>query len=1092
MANRIKGITVEIGGDTTKLSKALEGVNKDIKGTQTQLKDVQKLLKLDPSNTELLSQKHKLLADAVTATKEKLEVLKTAAEQANTALANGEIPQQQYDALQREIIETENELKRLTTEANNSHTALEKMGVLGETLQSAGDKISGVGQKLLPVTAGVTALGTIAVKTGADFDSAMSKVAAVSGATGSEMDALREKAHEMGSKTKFSASEAADAMNYMAMAGWKTNDMLSGIEGIMNLAAASGEDLASTSDIVTDALTAFGLSASDSGHFADILAAASSNANTNVSMMGETFKYAAPVLGSLGYSAEDSAIAIGLMANAGIKSSQAGTALRSAITNLAKPTDTVASAMEQYGISLTDSSGKMYSLRELMEQLRQKLGGLSEAEQAQAAASLFGKEAMSGMLAIINGSPADFEKLSNAIDTCSDTVDGYNGTTEKMAAVMQDNLAGQVTILKSQLEELAISFSDILMPTIRSIVSRIQELVDKLNQLDPQTKETIAKIALVAAALGPMLVVLGKTISSVGTVFSAVSKLPALFSAVQSGIGAITGALGVSLGPLLAIIAAVATLVAAFVHLWKTNDEFKSNIIAIWEQIKSTFTGLTQGITDRLNALGFDFESFTDVLKAAWDGLCNLLAPIFEGVFQNISNIFSGFADILLNSLDVLIGLFTGDWEQCWDGIKGIFTSIWNFVVNSFRNIMNTLKGIANVVLGWFGTSWNEVWTSIKTFFVDTWNSIASFFTGIVIGIRDFFVNIWTGIYTFFSNIFNAIYTVVSTVFQTIYNTIMTVWNSIYETIAPLLDAFKYLFETIFQAIHIIISNVMDWISEKISAIWNAIVSFLTPILEGIKNTFTTIWNAIKSVIDTVLGAIQSVITSVWNAIYGFLSPILNSIKSVVSSVWDSISSKISSIMSTIKSTISSIWDNIKSAVSTKVSGVKTAIQDGFQAAVDWIKGLASDAWNWGADIISGIIDGIKSMINNLADTVTGVADTIRDFLHFSVPDKGPLTDYESWMPDFMKGLADGIDKSKKYVEKAVGGVAKAMQLTMDSDLNYSLHGISGAMLPDSSGGTVNNYYNTDNRKTVNQTNQSPKALSRLEIYRLTRNALHL
>lgn len=1092
MANRIKGITVEIGGDTTKLSKALEGVNKNIKGTQTQLKDVQKLLKLDPSNTELFSQKHKLLADAVTATKEKLEVLKTAAEQANTALANGEISQQQYDALQREIIETENELKRLTTEANNSHTALEKMGVLGETLQSAGDKISGVGQKLLPVTAGVTALGTIAVKTGADFDSAMSKVAAVSGATGSEMDALREKAREMGSKTKFSASEAAEAMNYMAMAGWKTNDMLSGIEGIMNLAAASGEDLASTSDIVTDALTAFGLSASDSGHFADILAAASSNANTNVSMMGETFKYAAPVLGSLGYSAEDSAIAIGLMANAGIKSSQAGTALRSAITNLAKPTDAVASAMEQYGISLTDSSGKMYSLRELMEQLRQKLGGLSEAEQAQAAASLFGKEAMSGMLAIINGSPADFEKLSNAIDTCSDTVDGYNGTTEKMAAVMQDNLAGQVTILKSQLEELAISFSDILMPTIRSIVSRIQELVDKLNQLDPQTKETIAKIALVAAALGPMLVVLGKTISSVGTVFSAVSKLPALFSAVQGGIGAITGALGVSLGPLLAIIAAVAALVAAFVHLWKTNDEFKSNIIAIWEQIKSTFTGLTQGITDRLNALGFDFESFTDVLKAAWDELCNLLAPIFEGVFQNISNIFSEFTGVLLGLLDVLIGLFTGDWEQCWYGIKGIFTSIWNFIVNTFRNIMNTLKGIADVVLGWFGTSWNEVWTSIKTFFVDTWNSISTFFTGIITGIRDFFVNIWTEIYTFFSNIFNAIYTVVSTVFQTIYNTIMTVWNSIYETIAPLLDAFKYLFETIFQAIHIIISNVMDWISEKISAIWNAIVSFLTPILEGIKNTFTTIWNAIKSVIDTVLGAIQSVTTSVWNAIYGFLSPILNSIKSVVSSVWDSISSKISSIMSTIKSTISSIWDSIKSAVSTKVSGVKTAIQDGFQAAVDWIKGLASDAWNWGADIISGIIDGIKSMINNLADTVTGVADTIRDFLHFSVPDKGPLTDYESWMPDFMKGLADGIDKSKKYVEKAVGSVAEAMQLTMDSDLNYSLHGISGAMLPDSSGGTVNNYYNTDNRKTVNQTNQSPKALSRLEIYRLTRNALNV
>ena len=417
MANRIKGITVEIGGDTTKLSKALEGVNKNIKNTQTQLKDVQKLLKLDPSNTELLSQKHKLLADAVTATKEKLETLKTAAEQANQALANGDISQEQYDALQREIIETEQELQNLQREAEVSSTALAKIGLAGEKIEQAGEKIADVGTTLTThVTVPVMVTGTAAVKTAADFDSAMSKVAAVSGATGDELDAPRDKAREMGAKTKFSASEAADAMNYMAMAGWKTNDMLSGIEGIMNLAAASGEDLASTSDIVTDALTAFGLSASDSGHFADILAAASSNANTNVSMMGETFKYVAPVLGSLGYSAEDSAIAIGLMANAGIKSSQAGTALRSAITNLAKPTDTVASAMEQYGISLTDSSGKMYSLRELMEQLRQKLGGLSEAEQAQAADSLFGKEAMSGRLAIINGSPADFEKLSNAFD----------------------------------------------------------------------------------------------------------------------------------------------------------------------------------------------------------------------------------------------------------------------------------------------------------------------------------------------------------------------------------------------------------------------------------------------------------------------------------------------------------------------------------------------------------------------------------------------------------------------------------------------------------------------------------------------------
>lgn len=280
MASRIAGITVEIGGDTTKLSKALEGVNKSIKTTQAGLKDVNKLLKLDPSNTEAVTQKQKMLKEAIEATKEKLTTLKTAAEQANQQLADGKITQDQYDALQREIVETEQNLKSLQEQAAVTNTTLAKIDAVGEKLQTVGSQVEGVGKKFLPVTAAVTGLGTAAVKTAADFDQEMSRVAAISGATGSDFDALREKAREMGAKTKFSASEAASAMEYMAMAGWKTGDMLDGIEGIMNLAAASGEDLATTSDIVTDALTAFGLSAVDSGHFADILAAASSSDST--------------------------------------------------------------------------------------------------------------------------------------------------------------------------------------------------------------------------------------------------------------------------------------------------------------------------------------------------------------------------------------------------------------------------------------------------------------------------------------------------------------------------------------------------------------------------------------------------------------------------------------------------------------------------------------------------------------------------------------------------------------------------------------------------------------------------------------------
>ena len=334
MASRIKGITVEIGGDTTGLEKALKNVNSTIKSTQSELKDVERLLKLDPSNTELLTQKQKLLKDAISSTSEKLETLKEAQKQAKEQLENGELGQDKYDALQREIIETEQELKRLQEEAATTSKVLSQIDVAGDKFIATGEKITSAGQAVMPASVAVMGLGTAAVKTAADFDSAMSQVAAVSGATGDDFDALRDKAREMGAKTKFSASEAAEAMNYMAMAGWKTGDMLDGIEGIMNLAAASGEDLATTSDIVTDALTAFGLSAADSGHFADILAAASSNANTNVAMMGETFKYCAPIAGAMGYTAEDVAEAIGLMANSGIKSTQAGTALRTMMTKL--------------------------------------------------------------------------------------------------------------------------------------------------------------------------------------------------------------------------------------------------------------------------------------------------------------------------------------------------------------------------------------------------------------------------------------------------------------------------------------------------------------------------------------------------------------------------------------------------------------------------------------------------------------------------------------------------------------------------------------------------------------------------------------
>lgn len=347
-----------------------------------------------------------------------------------------------------------------------------------------------------PVVQGASLIGASfgvaeSVNSFQDFESMMSQVKAISGATGQEFDDLTTKAQEMGATTKFTATESAEAFNYMAMAGWKPQQMIDGISGIMSLAAASGEDLGTTSDIVTDALTAFGLQAGDAGHFADVLAQASANANTNVSMLGESFKYVAPVAGAMNYSVEDTSLALGLMANASIKGSMAGTALKTSLANMAAPTDSMAAAMDKYGISLTDSEGNMKSLRGVIDNLRGSLGGLSETEQTAAASTIFGKEAMAGMLAIINASEEDYNKLSTAIGNSKDAAEG-------MADTMLDNLKGSFTLMQSAIEGTENAFGKRLSPYLRDIAGGIADampgITDGINAVMDVVDDKIAGV----------------------------------------------------------------------------------------------------------------------------------------------------------------------------------------------------------------------------------------------------------------------------------------------------------------------------------------------------------------------------------------------------------------------------------------------------------------------------------------------------------------------------------------------------------------------------------------------------------------------
>lgn len=1002
--------------------------------------DVQKgIVQQNGQQYDNLKQKLELQKTAHDQLKTKVEAAKKAYE--DSAKATGEDSEEtqklkaEYEKLssqlstsESQIAKTETAITKQEAAVNQSKAALTEMEAelknvnaelarapfdeYAAKAEKVGGTLTSVGQKLLPLSTSIAGLGVAAVKTTADFDSEMSKVSAISGATGTDLDKLRGKAREMGAKTKFSASEAAQGMQYMAMAGWKTQDMMDGLEGIMNLAAASGEDLASTSDIVTDALTAFGLSAKDSSHFSDILAAASSNANTNVSMMGETFKYAAPVLGSLGYTAEDAALAIGLMANAGIKSSQAGTSLRGAITNLAKPTDTVAAAMDKYGISLTDSSGKMLSLRELMEQLRQKLGGLSEAEQAQAAAALFGKNAMSGMLAIINGSDKDFEKLAGAIDNC-------DGSSEKMANTMNDNLQGQITILMSQLQELAISFGEILMPKIRDIVTHIQNFVDKLNAMDEGQKETILRIGMFVAALAPMLMGLGKVITFSANVSRALGTLSAGLVKAGGFSGVFTKALGLITSPAAIVVGAIAAITAVIIHLWNTNEDFRNTITAIWQKIKDAFTIFAAGISERLSALGITFSDVTSAIKTIWDGFCNLLAPVLEAAFNTIAIALQTAFNVILGIWDVFSAVFSGDWSGAWEAVKGIFSSVWDGLKEYFSTIIGAVKGVADVFLGWFGTNWETVWNGVKTFFEGIWNGISSFFEGIWNEISTFCTTVWNGIVTnvtafcttvhdTISTIFNAVKDVVSNVWETIKNVVQVaimfivevikaafelitvpfrfIWENCRDTIISVWETIKSAVQTAINFVKDnIITPVMNAISTTITTVWNTIKTTFTTVINAIKSAVQTAWNFMKdSVITPVMNGIKTVITTVWNAIKTAVQTVVNAIKTTVQTVFNAVKTTVTTIWNAIKTGTSTAWNAVKTAVTTPINAAKSAVT----SAINGIKSTISSVWNSVKSATSSTWNAIKTAITtpiNAAKTAVGNAiSAIRSKFNFS------------------------------------------------------------------------------------------------------------
>ena len=858
-----------------------------------------------------LSRAYEESKEATGENSEETKKLKTELDKAEKQLATTEAQTTKYEAAVKKqgaaVTQAEADLANMEVQLRdvNAELARQKFDEYAEKAGKVGQAVQTAGQHMMKVTTAIGGVAAASVTVAANFEQQMSKVQAISGATAEETDKLTESARQWGRDTKYSATEAGEAFEYMALAGWKTDDMLEGIGGILNLAAASAMDLGTASDIVTDYLTAFGLSAKDAGKFADEMAYAMSHSNTTTEALGEAYKNCAATAASMGYSVEETTAVLMTMANAGVKGGEAGTALNAIMTRLATDTKGCATELAKYGVEVYDAQGNMNSLSSILTGVRGVWNNLTDEQQANLAKTIAGTNQFSALQTIMSGLSDEAIASGMSFSDYAEALQNCDGTASDMAATMQDNLLGRLTQLKSKLEDIGITVGNALLPFMEKAVAKIGELADKFAALSPQQQETILKIAGVVAAIGPLLTIVGKAISVSGQLSSGIGKVVGKLAAMGTTASGATGGMAVLKGALAAItspvgiaVAAIAAITAVIVTLWNTNEDFRNKITEIWDRIKTVFTEFGQHITDKLNSLGFDFENFGEVVKAIWEGFCNLLAPIIEGVFNNIANVIETTLNVITGVFDLFVSLFTGDWSGAWDAVKGIFESVWNGLKEYISNILNTIKGVADAFLGLFGTSWDEVWNSIKTTFENIWNGIVSFFTGILDGIKNAVTTVWTAISTTVSNVWNTISTKIQTTLQTIQNIITTVWNAV---------------------------------SGVFTTVWTAISTTVSNVVNSIKNTITNVFNAVKTTVSNIFNSVKSTVTSIWNSISSTISNVVNSIKNTVSNVFNS-----------IKSTATSVWNAIKNAITTPINAAKNAVHN----AIEAIKSKFNFTWS--------------------------------------------------------------------------------------------------------------------------------------------------
>ena len=931
--------------------------------------------------------------------------------------------------LARQIQDLSSELHENKTKLSDAEYAADKLDNSLEEVESSAKKADDgftmfkatlanlAADAIMRAVDGIKNLAGNVIELGQNFTSTMSEVSAISGATGEDFEKLEACAREYGATTVFSASNAAEALKYMSLAGWDADQSTSALGGVLNLAAASGMELGAASDMVTDYLSAFAMEAGDAAYFADLLSYAQSHSNTTAEALGEAYKNCAANLNAAGQDVETVTSLLEGMANQGYKGSEAGTAMAAIMRDITNGMKDGAIKIGETSVAVMDAQGNFRDLTDILTEVEAATNGMGDAERAVALSSTFTADSTKGLNLILN---EGMDKIAGY----EEELRRASGSAEEMANIMNDNLSGDVAAMNSAFEELGLKIYDALESKLRAGVQFITNgVIPAIEWLGGHIPEVTIAVSGLGAVIAAM---------NWGTISSKIAMVKGALVKLAAALG------GVSL-PAIAIIAVITAVALAFTNLWKNNEEFRNKITAIWDGIKAKFDEFGQGIVDRLNALGFEFEDITEVMKAVWDGFCEVLAPIFEGVFQQISNILNEALDILTGLFDIFAGIFTGDWDMVWQGVQEVFGAVWDFVVATFENWISTFTSLADTVLGWFGTDWETVWTNVKTFFSDTWNAISSFFSGILTGIKTFFTDTWNAIVSFFSGILSGIYSSVTGTMTEIHDTFTNIWDSItgflsgaWETIKNIVTvgimAVKEIISAAFQIITLPFRFIWENCKDTVLSIWETIKSVIGEKIDAVKEKITTVTTAISNVASAAWNAISSTASSLWEGIKGTIGSKIDAAKEKVSTATSAITSVASSAWSSVSSTASSLWNTISSTVSSKISAASSAVS----SATSTITSVASSAWSSVSSTASSQWESIRSTISSKLSSAKSTVSSLMSGITSTM--SSGLSSALSTVSGKFSSIYSTISSKMSAARDAVGNAISALK----SKFNFS------------------------------------------------------